>query len=92
MKKLVALFLSFLLFVGFMLTMAATAEPVSLVFKALTWIADEQRAQNEIVAEWNAAHPDIQVQVAAADWNTASQEPYLAFFPSSHRTSVLPSR
>lgn len=79
MKKLVALFLSFLLFVGFMLTMAATAEPVSLVFKALTWIADEQRAQNEIVAEWNAAHPDIQVQVAAADWNTASQELLTAF-------------
>lgn len=79
MKKVVALFLSFLLLVGFTLTMAATAEPVSLVLKALTWIADEQRVQNEIVAEWNAAHPDIQVQVAAADWGTASQELLTAF-------------
>lgn len=78
MKKWVALFLSILMLSSLLVT-AASAEPVTLVFKALTWIADEQRAQNEIVAEWNAAHPDIQVQIAAADWGTASQELLTAF-------------
>lgn len=78
MKKWVALFLSILMLSSLLVT-AASAEPVTLVFKALTWIADEQRAQNEIVAEWNAAHPDIQVQIVTADWGTASQELLTAF-------------
>lgn len=79
MKKKVALFLSILMIASLALTTVASAEPVTLVFKALTWIADEQRAQNEIIAEWNATHPDIQVQIAAADWGTASQELLTAF-------------
>ena len=54
-------------------------EPVKLVFKALTWIADEQRAQNELIDQWNSEHPEIQVQLAPADWSTASQELLTAF-------------
>lgn len=49
-------------------------EPVRLVFKALTWIKAEQDAQRELIDEWNANNPDIQVDLLPADWSTASQE------------------
>ena len=39
MKKWVTLFLSILMLSSLLVT-AASAEPVTLVFKALTWIAD----------------------------------------------------
>lgn len=80
MKKILVCVLTLALLVSSSLCSTALADaPVTLVFKALTWIAAEQSAQNELIAEWNATHPDIQVQIAPADWSTASQELLTSF-------------
>lgn len=54
-------------------------EPVKLTFKTLTWIKAEQEAQKAVIDEWNAAHPDIQVELQSADWATATNELLTAF-------------
>jgi len=54
-------------------------EPVTLVFHALTWIKAEQEAQQALIDEWNAEHPDIQVELILKDWGTMSQELLTSF-------------
>lgn len=79
MKKYLAIILALVL-VASCFPMAAFAdEPVTLVFKSLAWIADEQRAQREIIDEWNANHPEIQVQLVSADWGSNAQELLTSF-------------
>lgn len=58
---------------------AGGKEPVTLTFKTLTWIKAEQEAQRAVIDEWNAAHPDIQVELQSADWSTATNELLTAF-------------
>lgn len=79
MKKFLASILLVALLSTACLCAAAADEPVTLVFKSLAWIAAEQKAQKEVVDEWNAAHPEIQVRIAPADWGTASQELLTSF-------------
>ena len=88
MKKVFAIFLC----MAMMLTMVSCGtpspsasagadgkKPVTLVFKSLAWIKAEQEAQNKLIAQWNAEHPDIQVQLVGSDWGNASQELLTSF-------------
>lgn len=79
MKKFLASILLVALLSTACLCAAAADKPVTLVFKSLAWIAAEQKAQKEVIDEWNAAHPEIQVRIAPADWGTASQELLTSF-------------
>lgn len=58
---------------------ATQKEPVTLVFKPLTWIKAEQEAQQALIDQWNKEHPDIQVQLVSGAWPTMSQELLTAF-------------
>lgn len=53
--------------------------PVKLTFKTLAWIKAEQEEQKAVIDEWNAEHPDIQVELQSADWSTATNELLTAF-------------
>jgi len=45
-------------------------EPVTIRFLSLAWQKQSVEANKEIVAAWNQAHPDIQVEYIQGDWNS----------------------
>ncbi|MEN6369927.1 MAG: sugar ABC transporter substrate-binding protein [Thermotogota bacterium] len=47
---------------------AAATSAVTLQFVTPVWQSDTVDVMDELVAEWNAAHPDIQVEVISIAW------------------------
>ena len=53
--------------------------PVHLTYKSLAWILAEQDETKAVIDEWNAEHPEIQVEYVQGDWGTVDQEMLTSF-------------
>ena len=52
---------------------------VRLRFQSLAWQKDSAAATKELVKEWNAIHPEIQVQYVQGSWDTVHDQLLTAF-------------
>ncbi|WP_030802554.1 ABC transporter substrate-binding protein [Streptomyces sp. NRRL F-2799] len=43
--------------------------PITLRFQSLAWQQESVAANKELVREWNAAHPDVQVEYVQGNWD-----------------------
>ncbi|MFI6103419.1 ABC transporter substrate-binding protein [Streptomyces sp. NPDC051310] len=50
-----------------------------LRFQSLAWQKESVDANKELVAEWNAAHPDIQVQYVQGSWDSVHDQLLTSF-------------
>lgn len=50
--------------------MAQPAQPIKLRFVSLAWQTEAVKAVREVVADWNARNPRIQVEYQQVDWNS----------------------
>ncbi|WP_245601577.1 ABC transporter substrate-binding protein [Hamadaea tsunoensis] len=53
--------------------------PVKLRFLSLAWQKESVEANKAIVAAWNAANPNIQVEYVQGDWNSVHDQMLTAF-------------
>lgn len=53
--------------------------PAYITYKSLAWMLAEQDETMAIIDEWNAEHPEIQVEYVQGDWSTVDQEMLTAF-------------
>lgn len=53
--------------------------PAYITYKSLAWMLAEQDETMAIIDEWNAEHPEIQVEYVQGDWGTVDQEMLTAF-------------
>lgn len=53
--------------------------PVKLRFLSLAWQKESLAANKDLVAKWNADHPDIQVEYVQGDWNSVQDQLQTAF-------------
>jgi len=53
--------------------------PVHITYKSLAWIQAEQTETKAVIDEWNAAHPEIQVEYVQGSWDTVDQELLTSF-------------
>ncbi|MDT9690181.1 extracellular solute-binding protein [Streptomyces sp. P9(2023)] len=53
--------------------------PVRLRFQSLAWQKESVDANKELVAEWNAAHPDIQVDYVQGSWDSVHDQLLTSF-------------
>jgi ABC-type glycerol-3-phosphate transport system substrate-binding protein len=53
--------------------------PVKLRFLSLAWQKESLQANKDLVAKWNAEHPDIQVEYVQGDWNSVHDQLLTAF-------------
>ena len=53
--------------------------PVKLRFLSLAWQKESLQANKDLVAKWNADHPDIQVEYVQGDWNSVQDQLQTAF-------------
>ncbi|MFD4726054.1 ABC transporter substrate-binding protein [Streptomyces seoulensis] len=53
--------------------------PVTLRFQSLAWQQDSVTANKELVREWNAAHPDVQVEYVQGDWDSVHDQLLTSF-------------
>jgi multiple sugar transport system substrate-binding protein len=58
---------------------AAEGGPVQLRFLSLAWQEESIAANRALVEEWNAAHPDIQVEYIQGDWGSVHDQLLTAF-------------
>lgn len=73
-------FRNILLLVAFTAATFATAqEPVKLRFVSLAWQEQAIESVKEIVAAWNEANPDIQVEYQQVDWGSINDYMTTAF-------------
>ncbi|MFJ8824056.1 ABC transporter substrate-binding protein [Streptomyces sp. NPDC102467] len=56
-----------------------TGGPVTLEFQSLAWQKESVDASKELVKEWNAAHPDIQVRYIQGSWDSVHDQLLTAF-------------
>ncbi|WP_199521418.1 ABC transporter substrate-binding protein [Jiangella anatolica] len=54
-------------------------EPVELTFQTLAWQTASVEANEAIVAAWNEANPDIQVELLQGDWNNVQDQLMTSF-------------
>ncbi|WP_026875333.1 ABC transporter substrate-binding protein [Jiangella gansuensis] len=54
-------------------------EPVDLTFQTLAWQTASVEANEAIVAAWNEANPDIQVELLQGDWNNVHDQLMTSF-------------
>lgn len=52
---------------------------VRLRFQSLAWQKESVDANKALVAEWNAAHPEIQVQYVQGSWNSVHDQLLTSF-------------
>lgn len=52
---------------------------VTLRFLSLAWQKESLQANKDIVAKWNADHPDIQVEYVQGDWNSVHDQLLTSF-------------
>jgi ABC-type glycerol-3-phosphate transport system substrate-binding protein len=48
--------------------------PVTLRFLSLAWQTDSVEANERLVAEWNEAHPDVQVEYVQGSWDNVNDQ------------------
>ncbi|MFD8674538.1 ABC transporter substrate-binding protein [Streptomyces seoulensis] len=53
--------------------------PVTLRFQSLAWQQESVAANKELVREWNAAHPDVQVEYVQGDWDSVHDQLLTSF-------------
>ncbi|MFC8851051.1 MULTISPECIES: ABC transporter substrate-binding protein [unclassified Micromonospora] len=53
--------------------------PVKLRFLSLAWQKESLQANKDLVAKWNADHPDIQVEYVQGDWNSVHDQLLTSF-------------
>ncbi|GAB3153449.1 sugar ABC transporter substrate-binding protein [Micromonospora sonneratiae] len=53
--------------------------PVKLRFLSLAWQKESLQANKDLVAKWNADHPDIQVEYVQGDWNSIHDQLLTSF-------------
>ncbi|MFJ3586727.1 ABC transporter substrate-binding protein [Streptomyces sp. NPDC090127] len=53
--------------------------PVRLRFQSLAWQKESVDANKELVAEWNATHPDIQVDYVQGSWDSVHDQLLTSF-------------
>jgi multiple sugar transport system substrate-binding protein len=56
-----------------------TTGPVKLRFLSLAWQKESLAANKDLVAKWNAEHPDIQVEYVQGDWNSVHDQLLTSF-------------
>ncbi|MET9868177.1 extracellular solute-binding protein, partial [Streptomyces sp. NPDC006386] len=52
---------------------------VTLRFQSLAWQEESVRANRELVAEWNATHPDVRVECVQGSWDSVHDQLLTAF-------------
>ncbi|AWW37001.1 hypothetical protein ADL00_13350 [Streptomyces sp. AS58] len=52
---------------------------VTLRFQSLAWQQESVEANKELVAEWNAAHPDVRVEYVQGSWDSVHDQLLTAF-------------
>jgi multiple sugar transport system substrate-binding protein len=57
----------------------STNGPVKLRFLSLAWQTESVKANKDLVAKWNAAHPDIQIDYVQGDWNSVHDQLLTSF-------------
>ncbi len=57
----------------------ASSGPVKLRFLSLAWQKESLQANKDLVAKWNAEHPDIQVEYVQGDWNSVHDQLLTSF-------------
>ncbi|MFG2333331.1 ABC transporter substrate-binding protein [Streptomyces sp. NPDC048604] len=53
--------------------------PVRLRFQSLAWQKESVDANRQLVAEWNAAHPDVQVEYVQGSWDSVHDQLLTSF-------------
>ncbi|MBT2444286.1 sugar ABC transporter substrate-binding protein [Streptomyces sp. ISL-36] len=53
--------------------------PIRLRFQSLAWQQESVDANKELVAEWNAAHPDVQVDYVQGSWDSVHDQLLTSF-------------
>ncbi|MFF7964884.1 ABC transporter substrate-binding protein [Streptomyces sp. NPDC007903] len=57
----------------------ADGGPVTLRFQSLAWQQESVAANKELVREWNAAHPDVQVEYVQGNWDSVHDQLLTSF-------------
>ncbi|MEU6915729.1 ABC transporter substrate-binding protein [Streptomyces olindensis] len=52
---------------------------ITLRFQSLAWQEESVEANKELVAEWNAAHPDVRVEYVQGSWDSVHDQLLTAF-------------
>ncbi|MFD8999958.1 ABC transporter substrate-binding protein [Streptomyces sp. NPDC059582] len=52
---------------------------ITLRFQSLAWQQESVEANKELVAEWNAAHPDVSVEYVQGSWDSVHDQLLTAF-------------
>jgi ABC-type glycerol-3-phosphate transport system substrate-binding protein len=52
---------------------------ITLRFQSLAWQQESVEANKELVAEWNAAHPDVRVEYVQGSWDSVHDQLLTAF-------------
>ncbi|MGW3138506.1 ABC transporter substrate-binding protein [Streptomyces sp. NPDC001139] len=58
---------------------AATGGRIALRFQSLAWQQESVKATKELVKEWNAAHPDVQVEYVQGSWDSVHDQLLTSF-------------
>ncbi|MFF4885089.1 ABC transporter substrate-binding protein [Streptomyces nigra] len=53
--------------------------PVTLRFQSLAWQEESVRVNKELVAEWNATHPDVKVEYVQGSWDSVHDQLLTSF-------------
>jgi ABC-type glycerol-3-phosphate transport system substrate-binding protein len=53
--------------------------PVKLRFLSLAWQKESLEVNKDLVAKWNADHPDIQIEYVQGDWNSVHDQLLTSF-------------
>jgi len=56
-----------------------TTGPVKLRFLSLAWQKESLQANKDLVAKWNAEHPNIQIEYVQGDWNSVHDQLLTSF-------------
>ncbi|MGW3098276.1 ABC transporter substrate-binding protein [Streptomyces sp. NPDC001102] len=58
---------------------AETGGRITLRFQSLAWQQESVKATKELVKEWNAAHPDVQVEYVQGSWDSVHDQLLTSF-------------
>ncbi|MFD6418698.1 ABC transporter substrate-binding protein [Streptomyces sp. NPDC060194] len=53
--------------------------PITLRFQSLAWQKESVEANRELIAEWNAAHPDVRVEYVQGSWDSVHDQLLTSF-------------
>ncbi|MFJ8648381.1 ABC transporter substrate-binding protein [Streptomyces sp. NPDC093546] len=56
-----------------------TTGPIVLRFQSLAWQQESVETNKQLVAEWNAAHPDVQVRYVQGSWDSVHDQLLTSF-------------